>query len=255
MRAPVFSLVLCLAVPLSAHAWAQPSANPHVPDAAPPAGSTPDGQGQVPDLQLLTPKGQSSPPKGQSSPPKGATPDAPGASLPGSKPRTAARAPSKPPETDEQLLAKLAKTTTKRDARAIERQLDARWSHSPSPSADLLLKRTDAAADAHNFDVAREIATKLTAIAPDFAEAWHRRASLASQKDDYDDALVSLRHVLSLQPKQFNALAELGEILEEFNDKPHALEAYRQAKALDPFIDGLDDRIRTLSKSVEGQGI
>jgi hypothetical protein len=247
MRAPLFSLVLCLAMPLSAHAWAQNSANPHEPGAAPPAGSTPDGQGQVPDLQLLTPKGPPSP--------KGAAPDSPGASLPGGKPRTAARAPSKPPETDEQLLAKLAKTTTKRDARAIERQLDARWSHSPSPSADLLLKRTDAAADAHNFDVAREIATKLTAIAPDFAEAWHRRASLASQKDDYDDALASLRHVLSLQPKQFNALAELGEILEEFNDKPHALEAYRQAKALDPFIDGLDDRIRTLSKTVEGQGI
>jgi tetratricopeptide (TPR) repeat protein len=245
MRAPLFGFVQCLAVPLAAPLWAQSAANPHDP-----APSAKDGPDQVPDLQLLTP------PKGDSQgDAQDKAPALPNSSLPGAKPHVAARAPSKPPETEEQLLAKLAKAPDKRSAHALERQLAARWSHSPSPSADLLLKRTDQAIEAHNLDIAREIATKLTAIAPDFAEAWHHRARLASEKDDYDDALLSLRHVLSLQPKQFNALAELGEILEEFNDKPHALEAYRQAKALDPFIDGIDDRITTLSKSVEGQGI
>ena len=76
-----------------------------------------------------------------------------------------------------------------------------------------------------------------------------------TQKDDYQDALTSLRHALSLQPKNFVALAELGGILEEFEDKAHALEAYRQAKAIDPQIEGLEDRIRALTKDVEGQGI
>ncbi len=109
--------------------------------------------------------------------------------------------------------------------------------------------------EAHDFDTARQIAQKLTDIAPNFAEAWHRRATLATHKDDYEDALSSLRRTLSLQPKNFEALAELGEILEEYNDKPHALDAYRQAKAIDPFIDGIDDRIRDLTKAVEGQGI
>jgi len=49
-------------------------------------------------------------------------------------------------------------------------------------------------------------------------------------------------------------MAELGQILEEFDDKSHALEAYRQAKTLDPFIDGIEDRIRQLTRGVEGQG-
>jgi hypothetical protein len=35
----------------------------------------------------------------------------------------------------------------------------------------------------------------------------------------------------------------------------HALDAYRQAKAINPFIEGVEDRIRELTKSVEGQGI
>jgi tetratricopeptide (TPR) repeat protein len=161
----------------------------------------------------------------------------------------------KPPETEEQLLGRLSKAADQRGARAIERELKARWAHSGSPSADLLLKRTDQAMEAHDFDTARQIAQKLTDISPNFAEAWHRRATLASHKDDYEDALTSLRQTLALQPKNFEALAELGEILEEYNDKPHALDAYRQAKALDPFIDGIADRIRELSKAVEGQGI
>jgi tetratricopeptide (TPR) repeat protein len=198
--------------------------------------------GEVPDLQLL--------PKIPDTP--RAVPGQPGPRAQAARPKAP---PVKPPETDDQILARLAKAADKRDARRYERELEARWSHSGSPSADLLYKRADQAMEAHDFDTAREIVQKLTNIAPDFSEAWHLRATLASQKDDYADAIDSLHHVLTLRPKHFVALSELGEILEEYNDKPHALEAYRQAKALDPFIDGLDDRIRQLTKEVEGQGI
>ena len=234
MRQMLLSLMLVL--PMASAAVAQPSQAPD-----------PHQQDQVPDLQLLQPKGDA---------PQAGAPDAQAGPQP--PPNQAAR-PSRPvpkaPETEDQLLAKLAKAPDQRAARPIERELKARWAHSGSPSADLLLKRADQAIEAHNFDTAREIAQKLTVIAPGFAEAWHRRATLATQKDDYDDALNSLLHTLALQPKNFAALAELGEILEEYNDKPHALDAYRQAKAIDPFIDGLTDRIRDLTKTVEGQGI
>ncbi len=174
---------------------------------------------------------------------------------PDGKQRQTGRPTPRAPETDDQLLARLAKAPDQRAARAIERELRARWSHSDSPSADLLLKRVDQAIEAHDPETARTIAEKLTEIAPDFAEGWHRRATLAAEKDDFQDAIDSLRRVLALQPKHFIAMAELGQILEEFDDKQRALEAYRKAKELDPFIDGLEDRIRQLSKEVEGQGI
>jgi len=239
MRQMFLSFVLVL--PLAGSAWGQVPPLPHdlpgTPDVSPHQGP----QDQVPDLQLLPPRGPGA---------EGRGPGNPAAQTPGPQ-----RPVPKPPETEEQLLAKLAKAPDQLGARAIERELKARWAHSGSPSADLLLKRTDQAMEAHDFDTARQIAQKLTDIAPNFAEAWHRRATLATHKDDYEDALSSLRHTLALQPKNFEALAELGEILEEYNDKPHALEAYRQAKTLDPFIDGIADRIRELSKAVEGQGI
>jgi tetratricopeptide (TPR) repeat protein len=238
MRPMLLSLLLL--APLATLAMAQPL--PSDPQA-------PGPQDQVPDLQLLPPRGP-----GEAAP-KTAPEILPAPAQPGAQAARPGRPPPKAPETDEQLLAKLAKAPDQRAARPIERELKARWSHTGSPSADLLLKRTDQAMEAHDFDTAREIVQKLTVIAPNFAEAWHRRATLATQKDDYEDALASLRRTLALQPKNFAALAELGEILEEYNDKPHALDAYRQAKAIDPFLNGLADRIRDLTKSVEGQGI
>ena len=231
MRQMLFSLVLL--APVASAALAQPS-DPH----------------DVPDLQITPgqPPGPNAPPGAQGLPGGLGGPPQAQAPRPG-------RPPPKPPETDEQLLAKLAKAPDQRAARPIERELKARWAHTGSPSADLLLKRVDQAMEAHDFDTARTIAQKLTTIAPTFAEAWHRRATLATQKDDYEDAINSLRRTLALQPKNFMALAELGSILEEYKDKPHALDAYRQAKAIDPYIDGIEDRIKELTKAVEGQGI
>ena len=239
MRPMLLSLLLI--APLATLAMAQPLPSPSNPHQSGP-------QDQVPDLALVPKNGPDAGPPGPADGQAAPAQPGPQAARPG-------RPPPKAPETDDQLLAKLAKAADQRAARPIERELKARWAHSGSPSADLLLKRTDQAMEAHDFDTAREIAVKLTGIAPNFAEAWHRRATLATQKDDYEDALASLRRTLALQPKNFAALAELGSILEEYNDKPHALDAYRQAKAIDPFLEGLTDRIRDLTKAVEGQGI
>jgi tetratricopeptide (TPR) repeat protein len=235
------ALSLAVALGLTAGAWAQ-TINPDRP------------------LPGLPPLGQEPPdadePDAQSDEDKDKQPEAqPGQNGKQTGRPVTGRPTPRAPETDDQLLSRLAKAPDRRAARAIERELRARWAHSESPSADLLLKRVDQAVQARDTDTARTIAQKLTEIAPDFAEAWHRRATLAAQKEDFRDAIDSLQRVLALQPKHFIAMAELGQILEEFDDKGRALDAYRRAKELDPFIDGLDDRIRELSKEVEGQGI
>ncbi len=250
---------LAVILPLSPAAWAQLTPerplpglpplldpqDPQAPDQQQPDAQPPD---QQPGPNAQPPQDQG--PQGQG--PQGQAPQ-------GQGPQAGRQGPQRPvprqPETDEQLLTKLSQTKQAREARPIERELRARWAHSTSPSADLLLRRADQAMRAHDMDTARTIVQKLTSIAPEFAEAWHRRATLAVDKDDFSDAIDSLRRVLALQPKHFIALAELAEILEQFGDKPRALKAYRDAKGLDPFIDGLDDRIRALTKEVEGQQI
>ena len=242
MRGPA-ALSLAVALAVTAGAWAQ-TINPDRPiPGLPPLGQAPEPDD--PDQKDQDQKDQDQQPDAQ--------PPAPNGKQTG-RPVTGRPTP-RPPETDDQLLTRLAKAPDQRAARAIERELRARWAHSDSPSADLLLKRVDQAIHARDSDTARQIAQKLTEIAPEFAEGWHRRATLAAEKDDFQDAIDSLQRVLALQPKHFIAMAELGQILEEFDDKGRALDAYRKAKELDPFIEGLEDRIRQLGKEVEGQGI
>ena len=202
------------------------------------------------------------PPRDRGTPPAARTaPNAEDAAPadPKAAPRARGAAPAAPrgraPATADNLLDKLAKAQDEREARGIERQIEDIWSRSGSPTVDLLLDRCDKALDDDDDDTAQAILTKLTDIAPNFAEGWHRLATVASNKDDYEDAVMALRHVLSLQPKHFGALAELGGILEEFGDKEHALAAYREAIKLDPYIDGVPDRIKALTREVEGQGI
>ena len=141
MRQILLSFVLVL--PLAGSAWGQVPTQPRDLPATPDTDPHPGQQDQVPDLQLLPPRGPGAEGRGPGSPPaQAAGPQRP---VP------------KPPETEEQLLGRLAKAADQRGARAIERELKARWAHSGSPSADLLLKRTDQAMEAHDFDTARQI--------------------------------------------------------------------------------------------------
>jgi len=153
------------------------------------------------------------------------------------------------------LLNALAHADSPVAARAIEDQIDQLWSQSGSPSADLLLQRAEDASDKDDYDTASQILVKLTEAQPGFAEAWHLRAGISAAKQDFHDAMLSLQRTLVLQPRHFGALAELGGILEEFGDKEHALAAYRKAIALDPYLEDVPDRIRALSRDLEGQGI
>ena len=52
-----------------------------------------------------------------------------------------------------------------------------------------------------------------------------------------------------------SAMAELGEMLEDYGDKPGALKLYRRVLALDPQMHLAAERAKALEKAVEGQGI
>ena len=61
--------------------------------------------------------------------------------------------------------------------------------------------------------------------------------------------------MLAREPRHFGALSGLGLILQELGDDKHALEAYRQALAINPSPRAHDDAIKTLREKVEGRDI
>lgn len=160
-----------------------------------------------------------------------------------------------PQQPVDKLFADLKTAETAEDAKPLEAQILASFLRSGSPSVDLLMTRAEAALGAGNKPVARHLLDEITALAPRYAEGWHRRALMQQDAGDDGAALVSLQKAVDLNPRHFEALFELGQMLEDFGQKAEALKLYRRAVALDPQLEGLQRHIDALSRDVEGQGI
>ncbi|MBU6444258.1 MAG: hypothetical protein KGR48_10145 [Alphaproteobacteria bacterium] len=167
-------------------------------------------------------------------------------------------APSPPPAPQkplDALFAALSQAQSSEQAKPIEDQILTLFLQSQSPSIDLLMTRAAAALTVGDKVLAGQLFTAVTAIAPDYAEGWHQRARIEAASGNDEAAMISLERTVMLNPREFQACAELGIKLEEYGNKKGALEMYRQALALDPQYDDIARHIRALSRAVEGQGI
>ena len=108
---------------------------------------------------------------------------------------------------------------------------------SGSPSVDLLMTRAEAALAAADNKTAKKLVEAVTNIAPNYAEGWHARAAMEQAAGNDTAAMVSLQKVVLLNPRQFAAMVELADMLEDYGDKAGALKLYRRALALDPQLD------------------
>jgi Tfp pilus assembly protein PilF len=156
---------------------------------------------------------------------------------------------------EEQLFAQLKQCSSAEDAHPIEEKLQAMFRASSSPSVDLLMTRALTAQGAGDNKTARQLVEAVTKIAPNYAEGWHVRASMELGAGDDTAALVSLQKTVLLNPRNFTALGELADMLQDYGDKAGALKLYRRALDLDPQLDGAAEKVRELTQSVEGRDI
>ncbi len=160
-----------------------------------------------------------------------------------------------PAKTIDSLFNALKRAQSPEDAKPIEEQIGIMFLESGSASVDLLMTRGASALSAGDNNTAKKLFTAVTEIAPNYAEGWHQRAELEGAANDDENAMVSLQRVLSLNPREFKAMAELAGMLEDYGDKAAALKLYRRALALDPQLEGVDRHVKALTTEVEGQGI
>jgi tetratricopeptide (TPR) repeat protein len=159
------------------------------------------------------------------------------------------------PSEEDKLFAQLHDASTPEEAHPIEQKLDGLFQISGSPTVDLLMTRAKAALGGTANDVARKLLDSVTQVAPNYAEGWRARAALQAAGNDDAGAMVSLQKAVTLNPRQFEAMTDLADMLEEYGDKPAALKLYRQALALDPQLSEAARHEKALAKELEGQGI
>jgi tetratricopeptide (TPR) repeat protein len=140
-------------------------------------------------------------------------------------------------------------------AKAIEERIWSVWLASNSDTCNLLMTRVKVALDAEDYDVAIKLLDAVVEIKPDYVEGWNRRATVFYIRKEYGQALADIHQVLAREPRHFGALAGLGTILQDIGEDKAALEAYRRALVIDPHLEGVADKIKTLAEKVEGRDI
>jgi len=169
---------------------------------------------------------------------------------------SAAATPHAPAESGlDALFAQLHKAGSSDDAKPIEKIILTHFLQSGSASVDLLMSHADTLLGASDPGTAVKILDAVTQIAPGYAEGWHQRGKLEMQAGHDEAAMVSLQKAVNLNPREFEALVELGDMLAQYGAKPAALASYKKALALDPHFEGLDRRVEQLSRDVEGEKI
>lgn len=153
------------------------------------------------------------------------------------------------------LFSALKQASSPEEAKPIEEEISVVFRQSGSATVDLLMARATAALADGDSQTARRLLDSVTEVAPNFAEGWHERAQLQVGANDQEGAMLSLQHAITLNPREFRAMSELADMLEEYGDKPGALKLYRRVLALDPQLDGASRHIKALERDVEGQGI
>jgi len=153
------------------------------------------------------------------------------------------------------LFERLASAKNATESRAFEEAIREIWLDSGSPGIDLLMARGFDALREEDYDRAYFYFDEVVTLAPGFAEGWDKRAAVHYIRENYAEALQDIEQVLRLEPRHYQAMAGLGVILEELGDKKGALDAFRRALALNPWLTNITERIGPLEIEVEGRGI
>jgi tetratricopeptide (TPR) repeat protein len=153
------------------------------------------------------------------------------------------------------LFGALKAAPDEASARHVEARIWATWLQTPSDTAALLMSRAKAAMDAQKMDVALKLLDALVRLRPDYIEAWNRRATLYYLKNDYVHSMEDIQQVLIREPRHFGALAGLGMIMQDLGDDKRALDAFRKALAVNPYLEKVPDMVKSLTEKVEGRDI
>lgn len=89
--------------------------------------------------------------------------------------------------------------------------------------------------------------------APDFAEAWNKRATLRYLTGDLEGSVADCIQVLRLEPRHYGALSGLGLIAMRKQDWQAAIRWFEAALALNPHMTGAQENIAEARKRWKGE--
>ena len=155
----------------------------------------------------------------------------------------------------DRLFAALHATSDPEEATRLTGLIWLIWNHSDDPETNQLLTEGRQALEQLDFDTALARFNAVIAHAPKFAEGWNKRATLYYVMGNYRASIKDIHEVLALEPRHFGALAGLGMNEEALGDDRRALEAWRRALKVNPFLEDAQERVKLLETALGNKPI
>ena len=155
------------------------------------------------------------------------------------------------------LFQRLQTTASITEARNLESLIWSIWFSydGENPEVRQLMGAAAAAMNIRDQDKAETILTRVTELAPDFAEGWNRRATSRYLAGDYAGSVADIQRTLELEPRHFGALSGLGLIYTALEDPERAVAAFEAALEINPHMPGARANIEHLRGLLEGDPI
>lgn len=149
-------------------------------------------------------------------------------------------------ESSNAVLAKAQRDTDPTVRYLAERGLWAIWFRADTPENNETLERIAALLRREQLDDALQLADKLVARAPRFAEAYNQRAIIYFALHRYQESANDCERVVELNPYHFGALNGLAGCQYRLDKRTEAIKTLRRALKLRPFNEDLRDSIAAL---------
>ena len=146
------------------------------------------------------------------------------------------------------LFDSLKKASSTDEADAIEAKIWTIWLQANDPAIDKLMEQGSTQMGNQDYPAAMQSFNEIIEQKPDFAEGWNKRATVYFLMEDYAKSIADIQKTLALEPRHFGALSGLGMILSSLGEKIRAIDAYKQALAVDPHLDKVREAMEELEK-------
>lgn len=155
------------------------------------------------------------------------------------------------------LFQRLQTTENPAEARTLESLIWTIWFVYDGDSREVagLMRNGAAAMNARNFGRAEVLLTRVTELAPNFAEGWNRRATVRFLAGDFSGSVSDIQRTLQLEPRHFGALSGLGAIYTELDDPDGALAAFEAALAVHPHLPAARVNVEHLRELLDGDPV
>ncbi len=151
------------------------------------------------------------------------------------------------------LFAELQTITDSSRAADIEREIWNIWGLPDNRLASVPFAQGIIRMNQHDLVGARAKFDEVIKVAPDFAEGWNKRATVAYYLGDLDASVRDIRKTLALEPRHFGALSGLALIQESLGNVEAALDVLIQVKEIYPGMPGLDARMQMLRDAIDAK--